>query len=266
MRKLWTGILAMPFLMGTQCIPGEVEVPYEADTPEITIDLAAQVKAFEDGINNGSDNQNKLLLAALCATESGRNCNPPSLPNQIPRSIPDPQNTAQNIDVTTWIQGVPGFDKLKNINEAVLFNPGEEIGASKPDQVKKVTVEAVTVTFSSNTLTYAVPPTDVYSGTGVTDAETSDADKLLTDSRMSKFGTLPEIPAADTQPHPMNLDAAGKEAFANSLSKLDVALLVHAAVSFPPAGTAPIPKPDGVGKAKAKIKAVFTISTDFGSF
>ena len=266
MRKLWIGMVAAPFLMGTQCIPSEIKVPYEAETPEMTIDLAAQVKTFEDGINNGGDVQNKAVLAVLCATEDGRNCNPPSLPNQIPRSIPDPQNTSSTIDVTTWIQGVPGFDKLKNVNEAVVFNLGEEIGASKPDQVKQVTIEAVTVQFSSNTLTYAMPPTDVYSGSGVTQAETLDADALLTDARMSKFGTLPEIPAADVQPHPMAMDAAVKEAFAKSLSQLDVAMLVHAAVAFPPPGTAPIPKPDGVGKVKAKIKAEFTISTDFGSF
>ncbi|MBN2361004.1 MAG: hypothetical protein JXR83_16230 [Deltaproteobacteria bacterium] len=266
MKKLLSGILVLPFLMGTQCIPGEIEVPYEQETPELTIDLASQVKAFEDGINNGSDTHNQAVLAALCATEASRNCSPPSLPASIPRQIPDPENTSQNIDVATWLEGVPGFDKLKNVNEAVVFSLGEEIGVEKPDQVKKVTIDAVTVQFSSNTLTYAVPPTDVYSGSGVSQADTEDADALLTDSRMSKFGTLAEIPAGDTQAHPMDLDASGKEAFAQSLGQLDVALLVHTAVAFPPSGSAPIPKPDGVGKVKAKIKAVFTISTDFGIF
>lgn len=266
MRQLWIGMVAVPFLMGTQCIPQDVDVPYEADTPEMTIDLAAQVKTFEDNINSGNDTQNKAVLAALCATENGRDCNPPTLPNQIPRSIADPQNSANTIDVTSWLQGVPGFDKLKDVNAAVPFSLGEELGVSKPDQVKKVTIDAVSVKFTSNTLTYPVPPTDVHSGSDISEAESADAKALLEAGRVTKFGTLPEIPAGDTQSHAMNLDAAGKAAFADSLSQLDVTLLVHSTVVFPPAGTAPIPKPDGVGKVKAHIKAIFTISTDFGSF
>ncbi|MFH1809885.1 MAG: hypothetical protein ABIJ09_14160 [Pseudomonadota bacterium] len=262
-RTLWIPLLALLF-MGAECIPGEIDVPYEAETPEITIDLEAQVQKFEASINDGSDDNNKLVLAALCATESGRNCSPPSLPASIPRQLPDPRpgNQGQTLNVTDWMGSLPALDDLKDISQAISFNPGQEVGVSTPEQVKKVTITGLVVKFKDNTLTYPMPPMKTYVGTGIENAALEDAQQLIEQSRVTLFGTLDEIPAADVQPHPMALDDAGKSSFSEALKKLDVALAVQSVVDFPPPGTGPITKPDGKGTMSATIKATFTIETN----
>jgi hypothetical protein len=263
-KLLWVPLFGV-FALGAECLPGEIDVPYEAETPEITIDLAAQVQNFEDSINNGSDQNNKAVLAALCATESGRSCNPPTLPNQIPRQIPDPANPGQNLDVTQWLGSLEALDDLKDISQAISFNPGAEVGVSTPEQVKKVTITGIVVKFRDNSLTYPLPPMQTYVGTGIEQAALEDAAQLIEDSRVTAFGTLEQIPAGDVQPHPMALDDAGKSAFSDALKKLDVALAVRSVVEFPPAGTGPIAKPDGTGTLSATIKATFTVETNVDS-
>ncbi len=265
-KALWMALGGV-FLMGAECIPGELEVPYETESPEFTIDLGAQVAKFEDSINSGDSAENKLVLAALCATEDGRACNPPTLPSQIPRQIDDPRPgfEGETLNIEDWLTTLDALDDLKDISQAVSFNVGEAVGVSTPDQVTKVTVTSIVVQFSDNTLTYAMPTMQVHTGTGIENAALEDAAALVDQGRVTMFGTLEEIPPMDVQPHPMALDDAGKTAFSEALKQLDVALAVSCVVDFPPAGTGPIPKPDGKGTLTATIKATFTVATDVDS-
>ena len=263
MRVLLASVFAGLFLMGAQCVPGDVELPYEQQTPDITIDLGAQVARFEQSVRDSSD-ENRQILQALCETEQGRNCNPPTLPSSIPRQIDDPRPgfEGQSFDVSAWISALPALDGLQDISKAISFDAGEQLGVSTPEQVKSVIVQSIVVQFSENSLTYPVPPMVLYVGSGLAEDALADADALIANGQVVHFGDLAEIPAGDTIGHAMLLDDAGKLEFSDALKALKVSLAVRSLLTFPPAGNGPIAKPAGVGVLHATIKATFTVSTE----
>ena len=266
MHVLLLSLFAGIFLMGAQCVPGSVELPYEQQTPDITIDLASQVASFESSVANSGD-ENRAILAALCATEAGRSCNPPTLPSSIPRQIDDPRAgfEGQSLDVAAWISALPALDGLQDISHAISFDAGEELGVSTPEQVQSVIVKSIVVQFSENTLTYPLPPVVLYAGSGVAQDALDDVDALIQQGQVAHFGDLAEIPAGDTIAHAMALDNAGKVAFSDALKALKVSLALRSMLTFPPNGTGPIPKPDGVGVLSATIKATFVVNTEADS-
>lgn len=262
MRALMIALVGSIFLMGAECVPGTVDLPYEQTSPDITIDIASQVSSFESAIANGGD-ENRAVLTALCMTESGRACDPPTLPTAIPRSIPDPRvgYEGQDLDVTEWLSALPALDELKDISQAISLDIGAELGLSAPDQVQAVTITSVVVKFKDNSLTVPMPPMDLYAGSGIEQSSLDDAAALIESGKVTHFGALESIPGGDTIAHPMDLNDAGKQAFSDALMSLDVALALRSVLDFPPAGDGPIAKPDGIGTLNATITATFTVST-----
>lgn len=270
MRKMMYFLFAVPIILGSECVPTELDLPLKTDTPEIVINLNAQVQAFESGLRDGGDNE--AILTALCNCEGDptgcvapdEGCNPPILPDMIPREIDDPTHPGSTLNVTEWLEAdAESLEKLTDVAQAVSIDVTDIIEIQSPEAVKSVTVEKISVKFSENTLSVPLPDMEAYTGSGVSSEELLDAKKLIEDEKLEKFGVLASIPGGNTDSHEMTLDEEGKATFSESLKKLDVAIAVHSVVDFPPEGTEPIVKPKGEGKLTAKLEALFTVSAEF---
>ena len=140
------------------------------------------------------------------------------------------------VDVGSWLEQVPGFSDMTDIAEAAKVDLASKVGGSVKDvkQVKKVTVNRVTLKFKENSFTYPIPQTESFIGEPVSDDEVKDAKALIRDGKINLFGTLSETPALFTGNKNMSISAEGKTQLSEALLGLKGTVAAQAHLTVPP--------------------------------
>jgi hypothetical protein len=140
------------------------------------------------------------------------------------------------VEVGAWLEQVPGFSDMTDVAQAAKVDLSSKVGASVKDvrQVKKVTVNRVTLKFKENTFTYPVPATDTYIGEPVSDEAVKDAKALIAAGKVDIFGSLSQVPAEYVGNKNMSLNAEGKKKLSDALLGLKGTVAAEAHLEVPP--------------------------------
>lgn len=184
------------------------------------------------------------------------------------------------VDVSTWLEQVPNLEEVTAVAKAVNADLSKEGSLKSVKQVKKVTVNRVTVKFKSNSLTLAIPEVGTYVGAPVSDEAVQDARALIADGRLKLFGSLSQTPPFWLGNKNMSLTSAGKAALSEALLGLKATLAAETHLDVPPEttpadpdnclnpATSPtsatpcegFPKPDGTVKVRIEMNLTFTVN------
>lgn len=168
----------------------QLEIPIDLTSPPQEFDVTEAVASAETSACETQDSPECRALTAICQSEGGA-CTPPAMPAEFPAQV-------------TVVPGEPPIDAnqlmadlgVTEATELELALPVDVAGAlaeegiQSPDVVDAVNIENVVLEWPDNTLTFDVPPVDLYVanedvGTGALQAE-----QLIADGKVTKVGTI----------------------------------------------------------------------------
>ncbi len=182
------------------------------------------------------------------------------------------------VDVSKWLAQMPELQEYAKIAQAVAFDFSEH--GNLKGAVKKVTINRITFRFKENSLTYAIPVLETYAGRPVSDADAQQPKVLIMDGRVTKFGTLRDIPAMFLGARNMQLEPDGQRVLSERILNVRATLAAQAMMVIPPETEAvradncmdpahyvnaadyceSFPKPDGATKFSVEMAVTFTVN------
>lgn len=172
----------------------ELEVPITFETPPQIFDLDEAIAAAEAGACATDPSEPCDAVRAICLSDASRDCDPPSLPSEFPGSI-----TVPNLDGTESVVEANELVQKAGVSEAAEFEIAipvdtatelEKQGVPSVDLAQSVSVEAFAFTWPSNTLTFDLPPLDIYVSREAVALEDLDAKALIRDGRVTFVGRI----------------------------------------------------------------------------
>ena len=192
LRMAWVVVLVP--LAGCDLISSwfqqDIELPVDLVSPPQDFDVTQPITDAEtQACNPDPQSAGCQALTAICNTENGRNCAPPSMPGEFPATIDVGGNTVTANSVMSDM----GITKATEIQLALPVDVSGALaaqGVGSTDAIKAVTIVDVAMQWPANSLTFDAPPLDLY----ITDQDVGngplDAQALITAGTVQKVGTI----------------------------------------------------------------------------
>jgi hypothetical protein len=221
---LFASVSFLALTSGCDLLDQELEIPLDLESPPQDFDLAPPVAEAEATACSAADSPSCIALSAICATEANRDCNPATMPDEFPAEVEviageDPIDSNQ-------LMADIGITEATEIELGVPVDATEELrekGVASPDLIQSVSIDAISLVWSENALTFDAPPLDLYVSGDDLGGGVLDAEQLIASGAVTKVGTIGidldddgvfDIgqAAGATGDVPMEFDANGKDA------------------------------------------------------
>lgn len=189
-RRLLPFTLVLP-LVACDLFDQEIEIPIDLTSPPQDFNVDEAVAEAEGKACETADSESCVALTAICKTGGGDCTQNPSMPAEFPAEITilpgDPPTRANDLMQDL---GVSEATELKVAMPVDVGGALEESGVESPDVVDDVSIQNVQLEWPANTLTFDVPPVDLFITTEALGDEALDAAELIASGKLTKIGTV----------------------------------------------------------------------------
>lgn len=252
-----------------------VEIPLDLTSPETDFDVDEPVAEAESSACVTPDAPSCATLSAICATEDGRACTPPTMPDVFPSEI-DVNGNPVTADEAMADMGVTDATQFEIALPVDVGSQLKDAGVSDTSAIQGVTIENVVMLWPENSLSFDTPPIDLYITTEDVGAEGAiDAQALIDAGTVEKIGTIGidldddgvfdvgQV-AGSTTEVPIEFVAGGKDKFNEAVKGATFTLVTASSkpveLKSAPGDETQVQKPTGAGKVQMKATLVYSIS------
>lgn len=249
-----------------------LELPIDLTTPEQDFDVDEGVAAVEASACD--DDATCAVLAAICATEEGRTCDPdPTMPDQFPAEVDVPGQGPVNANDLMSELGVAEATELELAVPVDVASALADEGVQTPDAVENVSIGALKMLWPENSLTFDAPPLDLYIAKVAVEPGALDAEALIANGEADKVGTVGldldgdgEIDvgqvAGSTDPVDVNFVAGGNDLLSEAFRQAEFTIVTAVpdgkGLTLKEQGGV-VTKPAGQGKIALQATVVFSV-------
>lgn len=255
-----------------------LDIPIDLESPPQSFDLTGPVAEAEGSACSAADSAGCTALKAICntGTDTSTCDTAPSMPDTFPAQI---TVGAETKDANELMADM-GITDATQIEVGVPVDTTEQLadqGVQSPDAVKSVSIDAMSLAWKSNSLTFDAPPLDLYISGEDLGEGALDAQALIDAGAVTKIGTIGKDldgdgtfdvgqVAGETGDVAVEFDANGKDAL-NEAVKSGTFTIVTAVtpghgltLKADPADATKVRKPTGAGEIALKATLVYQVS------